>query len=286
MGHIISASRRCDIPAQHADWFRRRLEQEFCHVRTPKGLRAVSLRREDVDGIVLWTKNPAPLYEDMSALRGYPFYFQFTLNAYGPDIEPAVPSKGNVLIPLFRRMAGELGSDRMVWRYDPVFISPRYGMEHHLGYFEKFARLLSGCTDTCVTSFIDLYGHVSKKVETLGIREPSRDERLELISAFADIARQNGMRLQTCAEPEDYARFGVTPSRCVDPKRLSRIAGRDISALKDPSQRKLCGCAVSIDIGSYDIGCGHNCAYCYANTKKGDISMHADPDLPYMALRA
>ena len=56
---IISASRRTDIPAFYSEWFMRRVEAGFCMVPNPfnaKQVARVSLRPEDVDAIVFWSK--------------------------------------------------------------------------------------------------------------------------------------------------------------------------------------------------------------------------------------
>jgi len=63
MPQIISASRRTDIPAFYSDWFLNRLAEGFCdvlHPYTKKWFR-VSLKQEDVNAIVFWSKNYAPL---------------------------------------------------------------------------------------------------------------------------------------------------------------------------------------------------------------------------------
>lgn len=41
-------------------------------------------------------------------------------------------------------------------------------------------------------------------------------------------------------------------------------------SVKDPGQRKLCGCMVSKDIGSYNT-CPHLCAYCYAISSRDTV---------------
>ena len=61
---ILSASRRTDIPAFYGDWLMNRLRAGFLLVRNPRNPRQVSridLSPENVDCIVFWTKNPAPL---------------------------------------------------------------------------------------------------------------------------------------------------------------------------------------------------------------------------------
>ena len=58
-----SASRRTDIPAFYGRWFGRRLEAGYCLVPNPFNpgrVATVSLRREDVDAFVFWTRDPRP----------------------------------------------------------------------------------------------------------------------------------------------------------------------------------------------------------------------------------
>ena len=69
---IISASRRTDIPALYADWFFNRLQAGHVLVRNPMNphqISRISLLREDVDGIVFWTKNPVPLTSQLTPSR-------------------------------------------------------------------------------------------------------------------------------------------------------------------------------------------------------------------------
>lgn len=75
---IVSASRRTDIPAYYSEWFVNRLREGFIYVRNPFNpaqVARVSLAPEAVDGIVLWTKNPAPMLPKLGLLKPYPFYF-------------------------------------------------------------------------------------------------------------------------------------------------------------------------------------------------------------------
>ena len=50
----------------------------------------------------------------------------------------------------------------------------------------------------------------------------------------------------------------------MDGDLIERITGKPIKAGKSKSQRPLCNCVESFDIGQYDT-CIHGCRYCYAN---------------------
>ena len=96
---IISASRRTDIPAFYADWFINRLNAGYCLVKNPFNpaqIKRISLLPEDVDGIVLWTKNAAPLLPEISRLEKFQYYFQHTVTPYRSDIEKGLADKKTV----------------------------------------------------------------------------------------------------------------------------------------------------------------------------------------------
>lgn len=115
---IISASRRTDIPSYYFDWFFHRLEAGFvctCNPMNPKQVSRISLSLDVVDGIVFWTKNPTPMLDKLHLLNCYPFYFQFTLNAYGKDLEAGIPSKNDVIIPAFQKLSQQIGPERIIW---------------------------------------------------------------------------------------------------------------------------------------------------------------------------
>ena len=87
---IISASRRTDIPTYYSDWFFNRIRDGYVCVRNLMNIHQVSkifLSKHSVDGIVFWTKNPTPMIDRLDELKDYMYYFQFTVNPYGKEIE-------------------------------------------------------------------------------------------------------------------------------------------------------------------------------------------------------
>ena len=135
---IISVSRRTDIPAYYSSWFWNRLRDGYVLVRQPVNERRVSrivLHPDVVDGFVFWTKNPAPMLAKLGELEEFAYYFQYTLTAYGRDVEPGIPSKRECLIPAFQELSRRIGPERVIWRYDPVFLSSKYTDEYHVRYF-------------------------------------------------------------------------------------------------------------------------------------------------------
>ena len=92
---IISASYRTDIPAFYGEWFLRRLRAGYCRVSNPynrKQQMAVSLRKEDVDGFVFWTKNLVPFLHALDEVHecGFPFLLQYTINGYPAPLSRAL----------------------------------------------------------------------------------------------------------------------------------------------------------------------------------------------------
>ncbi len=264
---IISASRRTDIPSYYTDWFFSRIREGSVYVRNPVSfhrISKVSLSPDVVDGIVFWTKNPAPMLERLDGLKDYPYYFQYTLTSYASDVEAGLPSKSDELIPAFQRLADQIGPERVIWRYDPILINAKYTKDYHIESFEKLARRLRGCTEKCTISFIDMYRNTMKNAKDMEFAEVSERSQYELAKALADIAHGCGLKLEACAEPFDFSQYGIGRARCIDDRLIERISGVPLKIEKDRSQRLECGCVSSVDIGMYNT-CKNGCRYCYAN---------------------
>lgn len=263
---IISASRRTDIPTYYSEWFFNRLREGYVLVRNPMNARQISrisLSPEAVDGIVFWTKNPVPMLSRLGELEPYPYYFQFTLTAYGRDVEPNLPGKNGVLIPAFQELSRMAGRERVVWRYDPIFLSDRYTVDYHCRYFRVLAAKLGEYTEKCTVSFLDFYRSTARNMRSLHIREMTAAQQREMMERFSEIAGEYGLYIDTCSEAISLEDLGISHASCVDRERLERIGGYRLKAGRDRNQRKECGCAASVDIGAYDT-CGNGCLYCYA----------------------
>lgn len=264
---IISASRRTDIPTYYSDWFFNRIKEQYVLVRNPRNIHQVSkisLSPDVVDGIVFWTKNPEPMIAKLEQLRGYYYYFQFTLNSYGQDIEQNIPLKSKYIIDTFKRLSTTIGSEKVVWRYDPIFLSQKYTAGYHIENFEKIAKELKDYTEKCTISFMDFYPKIKNNIVSMGTQEMNATQQREIAKQLAEIAYSYGLKMDTCSEAVDFSDFGISHGKCIDDTLISRMIGRPLSVEKDKNQRLECGCASSIDIGLYDTCC-NGCKYCYAN---------------------
>ncbi len=290
---IISASRRTDIPALYARWLVNRLRAGFCVVPNPFDARQstrVSLAPEDVDAIVFWTRNPRPLFRYLDELdgRGYRYYFQYTLmdnptllDAHNPLVAAALDT--------FRRLADRIGPGRLVWRYDPIVLSTLTPPDFHRRTYERLATALRGSSGRSVISLLDVYGKIRKRLKGLanlgtqlipleeggdplkvaasGLPEGAAmpEWLAALLRDLAQMAQANGMEIVSCAEELDLQPYGIRPGKCIDDELIEREFGLQVSHVKDPGQRKACGCVQSRDIGMYD-SCLLGCRYCYATS--------------------
>lgn len=269
---IISASRRTDIPAFYSEWFFNRIRAGYLDVRNPMSyhrISRISLDPEVIDCIVFWSKNPKPMLKRLEELKGYNFYFQFTINPYDQRIEKAVPMKSGI-IDTFKQLSDKLGEKKVIWRYDPILLSEHITINYHLKYFEELAKRLKGYTKYCVISFIDLYKKTERNIKETTIREPQKGEMTTLAKNIVAIANNYGMKVVSCAESLDLSKDGIEHGHCIDQALIEDIVGYRIDAHKDKYQRKECGCIESIDIGQYNT-CSHNCVYCYANFNKNMV---------------
>lgn len=230
----------------------------------------ITLSPDVIDGIVFWTKNPIPMMQYLDELNNYAYYFQFTVNAYGKDVEVNVPNKNDVIIPAFRELSNRIGRDRVIWRYDPILLTEKYTIDYHVNYFNELAKRLSGYTHKCVISFVDLYRNTQAHLKELNILPLGEKEMYELAERLVEIANKNNLIVESCAEKINLEQFGIQHGHCIDCQLFEKILNCKINILKDKKQRLECGCMESIDIGAYNT-CKNGCVYCYANFSKTTV---------------
>ena len=281
---IINTGMRTDIPAFYAKWFFNRIREGYVLVRNPYNpdrITRYELNPDVVDCIVFCTKNPAPMLGRLGELRQFSQYWFVTITPYGKETEPNVPPKETVMQSLIR-LSETVGRACVGWRYDPVFIDSTYTAARHISDFTQMCKTLSGYTDVCVISFIDLYEKV--KYNFPQVRSVTPQERIEIVSAFAEIGRRYGITVKACAEGTALASYGADCSGCMTKETFEAVIGSRLNVPKKKSQRTECACVLGSDIGAYDT-CAHFCRYCYANSNhenvRRNLRLH-DPDSPLL----
>jgi hypothetical protein len=264
---IISASYRSDIPAFHGDWFLAALAAGEVAVANPYSQRPylVDLRPEAVDGYVFWTRNARPFARALAAVaaQGKPFVVQYTILGYPRAIDTSVIDPKRA-IENAREIAAAYGKRVIVWRYDPILLTPATETAWHRANVARLADAIAGVADEVVVSFAQLYAKSARNLAKAGItwRLPEMAEQTALIADLGAIAAEREIALSLCTQPDLAGLTGAAAARCVDAARLADIAGRPIAAATK-GNRPGCLCAQSRDIGAYD-SCVHGCRYCYA----------------------
>jgi len=205
----------------------------------------------------------------LSGLKSYHYYFQYTITGYGKVLEPNVPSL-NESISTFIKLSGLLGKNRVVWRYDPVIITPEWTVNNHIRNFNAIADQFSGYTNKCVISFVDYYKKIMKNLAPIVHYQITNEQIAEIAYNFSLTGARNGLEIVSCAEAADLSEYKIFHGKCIDDKLIEEISGVKLNIDKDKNQRSACGCVESIDIGEYN-SCPHGCLYCYANSNMDKV---------------
>ncbi len=283
---IISASRATDIPALHSDWFYQKLREGYVEWTNPFSGKKQYVSFKNTRLFVFWSKNPRPFFPLLEKLDelGYNYCVHFTLNSYDTIMEPSLPPFEK-RVESFIELSQRIGKDRVLWRFDPIIVT---GVNGHKELLEKICSTgekIGMYTPRLTVSFLSLYAKVLRRFKRLKISytDPAIDQRMEIVSRIAGMAKGWGIDLFTCAQQEDYTSVGARRGKCVDEELITELFSEDRKlmefiygkgdgtaarkirpGLRDRGQRKFCGCLKSKDIGMYNT-CRHNCAYCYAN---------------------
>jgi len=282
---IISVSRRTDIPAFYADWFMERVRAGYCTVPNPfnpNQVSRVSLKPSDVTAFVFWTRDPRPLIKYLPELdrMGFHYYVQHTIIGYAREIDPYSPSVKESIRAL-KRLSSLIGREKVIWRYDPILFSDITPSAWHEKQLSYLIDSLKNYTKRLIISFVDPYPKSRVSASRVSgariaafapdVFEPETYRGLaEFIGREAAGA---SLEVRTCAEAADLIQYGIRKGKCIDDELIRAITGSELALKKDPSQRKLCGCVVSKDIGINNT-CLFGCEYCYATSNIGTAEIN------------
>jgi hypothetical protein len=292
---IISASRSTDIPAFYSDWFFNRLKEGYVKWKNPFNGVSLYVSFQNTRLIVFWSKNHKPIIEHLDYLdeRNINYYFQFTLNDYDAEkFELKVPSVRK-RIETFIELAERVGKEKVIWRFDPLILTDKIGVDELLHKVENIGNQLKNHTDKLVFSFADIkiYKKVQNNLRSNSIPYQEFNERTmnEFAAGLQRLNENWHFELATCAEQIPLEKYGIVHNKCVDDDLLIKLFSHDKVLMdflrvkpdifnpngaienkrsnKDSGQGQFCRCIVSKDIGEYDT-CPHLCEYCYANANK------------------
>lgn len=282
--HIISASRRTDIPHYFAPWLENRIRAGRAEFRNAfGGWGAASLKPEDVAAWLFWTKYcSTPFHRLLRVLlaEGVPCAFQYTITGLGgTDYEPNIPKLARVIAD-FLALRGQLPDGAAIeWRYDPILLSDELNEHVHRSRFSAIAAALQGAAKVVNTSFVEPYlktvrrlrDHPTLQFRTLDVKrhkstaarhpdlstvEGERARRL--LAELSRIAAHYGFELRSCANPE----FTLPASQCIGAELFVGYGKEVVSHLGVSPSRTGCRCLKSFDIGM-DNTCIGGCKYCY-----------------------
>jgi DNA repair photolyase len=224
------------------------------------------------------------------------YYFQFTLNDYDAErLEPKVPNVQS-RIETFIELSEKIGKEKVIWRFDPLILTDKIGVEELLRKVENIGNQLKNHTDKLVFSFADIkiYKKVQSNLRSNSIPYQEFNERTmnEFAAGLQHLNNNWNFEIGTCAEQIPLEKYGIIHNKCVDDDLMIKLFSHDKVLMdflgvkitlsdifnpnasiekkrntKDSGQRQFCGCVVSKDIGEYNT-CPHLCEYCYANANK------------------
>lgn len=242
---IISASRSTDIPAFYAKWFFNRLAKGYCAWYNPFNQQKMYISFKNCKVVVFWTKNPKPILPYLHELdeRGIHYYFQVTLNDYVKEgFEPNVSSVDD-RVKTFRKLSVKIGKERVIWRFDPLIITPNITPRDLLTRIWHVGNKLKGYTDKLVFSFVDVKAY--RKVQNNLVKETmfftkddvenaeaNHAQRMEIVQGLQKIREvwhKEGWNVEiaTCAEDKDLESYGIEHNRCIDGELMKRIFAED-----------------------------------------------------------
>ena len=200
---------------------------------------------KNTKAIVFWTKNPKPILPYLKELdaRGIHYYFQVTLNDYvNEGFEPNVPSVEQ-RVKTFKQLSDMVGKEKVIWRFDPLIVTPEITPRTLLAKVWKVGNMLKGYTDKLVFSFVDVLAYrkvqsnlikeigcfTKDNVESSELTQSQKTEIVDGLVKLRDIWKEQGwnISLATCAEDLDLEQYGIEHNRCIDGELMKKLFSDD-----------------------------------------------------------
>ena len=232
---IVSASRATDIPAFYSDWFFTRLKKGYSVWTNPFNGVPSYISYSNTRFIVFWSKNPKPLIPHLDFLKEHNIgcYIQYTLNDYVKEgLERGVPSLEE-RIETFKELVSKLGKGRVIWRFDPLILTDKIGIDDLIEKIERIGDSLKEFTEKLVFSYADIesYRKVKANLEKskINYREWDENSMNEFAKKLSTLNSVKGwdFELATCGEKIDIDKYGIKHNKCVDDDLMIRFSWKD-----------------------------------------------------------
>lgn len=171
------------------------------------------------------------------------YYFQVTLNDYvNEGFEPNVPSVEQ-RVKTFKQLSDMVGKEKVIWRFDPLIVTPEITPRTLLAKVWKVGNMLKGYTDKLVFSFVDVLAYrkvqsnlikeigcfTKDNVESSELTQSQKTEIVDGLVKLRDIWKEQGwnISLATCAEDLDLEQYGIEHNRCIDGELMKKLFSDD-----------------------------------------------------------
>ncbi len=234
----------------------------------PKQISKIELTPKTIDGIVFWTRNPAPMLGRLHILdeMHLPYYFLFTLNNYPKVFEPNLPPLESSMSS-FHKLFNIIGKERLLWRYDPLILTGGLDEKFHINNFAGLCERLAGKTAKVITSVVSPYRKTLRRMKKaepdFSVENADFELYIPILTNMKAAAKSAGMDLTVCCPGENFFRAGIKRAKCINEEIFNKEFGLELKYKKDKSQRRTCLCTESRDIGVNNT-CPAGCRYCYA----------------------
>jgi hypothetical protein len=274
---IISASRRTDIPAFYMKEIVQSMLDGHIFVTNQYGTTTnISLSPDDVKCYVWWSKDYKNWLEEYKTNKKLfsktKHMFNFTITG-GDNLEKGVRSTLDERLDQVKELSELFGAESIKYRFDPIVVYVDIKTKERKDNLEHFTKIIKTISNygvkDIIIAFCIPYKKVCSRMKKRGkmMVDLSIDEKKEILDKLIKITDKYNMKIFACCSSGIIGyKNKIFPSKCVDGGAIEKILDEPLTTnIKDKGQREECNCAVSKDIGSYSMKCGHSCDYCYAN---------------------